>query len=85
MSNHSSHVIILAELYPEGRNLYYEGDHEPEFIEYAKTNGIALREHGTDDTETIYHGEIDSCLQFFCPADQLEKLYQGPFSCEFGS
>lgn len=77
--------IDITELYPEGRDLYYEGDRESAFIEYAKANGIALRKHGTDDAETIYYGEIDGCLQFHCPADKLKELYQGPFSCEFGS
>lgn len=75
----------IEALYPDGRDLYYEGDREAEFIEYAKVNGIALGEHGSDDTTTIYHGEFDHCLQFHCPVDKLAELYQGPHSCEFGS
>jgi hypothetical protein len=77
--------ISLTELYPEGRNLYYEGDREADFIAYARANGIALGAHGSDDTDVIYHGEFDHCLQFYCPADKLEVLYNGPHGSEFGS
>jgi hypothetical protein len=60
-----------SELYPEGRDIFYEGDNPKEFVEEMKAR------YGFDPSRDNSYWNEKCGYSFHCPASVVDEIYEG--------